>query len=670
MTFGAGEGGGGFGDSINLRGFTASNDIMVDGVRDSAQYTRSDPFNLQQVEIINGANSVYGGAGSVGGSINLVSKRPEGRDVTSISAGVGTDNYGRVTLDANKSLGGGAAFRLNAMAHTNDVPGRDVESNKRWGIAPSLTLGLEGPTQLTFLYAHQKDDNTPQYGVPYALNAFNNGSLGADPSDYFGYRNIDTQESTVDAITAIVEHRFNDSVSLRNLSRYEKATQYLVVDPPQGTFCLATGINPYTGAACAARDTYIPSGPRGNVRDTTNDILVNQTDVTAHFETGVLRHTFVGGVSFSKETYELKGASVLRNALGQTFTLPTTSISNPNSLYTGQQIFTPTSSTDSEVRNSAIYAFDRAEIGKYWEINGGVRFERNEGRALTTAIAYNATTGVPTTTVNPLASNDDDLFSYRAGLVFKPIENASLYFAYGNSVTPSQSTVNGGCTVVATATAGSNCNLDPEEARSYEFGGKWSTMNGGLLLTAAIFRNERTNFRVSSGDPTVPQQQLDGSSKVDGLALGATGLITENWAVYANYTYLDSEIEQSISTLAIGGGALDFQKGDPLPVTPKHSASFWTTYVLPHKFTVGYGASYQGEYTFNRVSGQPLFYTPDYWVHRAMVSYEFMPRAVIQLNVNNLFDEEYYTRIRNNATSGWATPGDARNAVLSLNYRY
>ena len=39
ITFGAGEGGGGYGDSINLRGFNANSDITTDGVRDSAQYS-------------------------------------------------------------------------------------------------------------------------------------------------------------------------------------------------------------------------------------------------------------------------------------------------------------------------------------------------------------------------------------------------------------------------------------------------------------------------------------------------------------------------------------------------------------------------------------------------------------------------------------------------------
>ncbi|MGE0047115.1 MAG: TonB-dependent receptor plug domain-containing protein, partial [Hyphomonadaceae bacterium] len=115
ITFGAGEGGGGYGDSINLRGYSASNDITVDGVRDSAQYTRSDPFNLDQIEVTNGANSVYGGAGSIGGSINLVTRRPVDSTYAIVTGAIGTDEYARGTLDWNQELSDTAAFRLNAM---------------------------------------------------------------------------------------------------------------------------------------------------------------------------------------------------------------------------------------------------------------------------------------------------------------------------------------------------------------------------------------------------------------------------------------------------------------------------------------------------------------------------------------------------------------------------
>ena len=211
ITFGAGEGGGGYGDSINLRGFTASSDITTDGVRDSAQYTRTDNFNLDSIELINGANSAMSGAGSVGGTINLVSKVAREGDFSTFTVGAGTDKYGRVTADTNHDIENGIAVRLNAMVHQNDVPGRDHESFQRWGFAPSIVFGLGSDTRVTLSYLHQSDDNLPQYGVPFALNTYNDGPLpGVDPETYFGYRNVSGQQIDVDMLTAVFEHDFND----------------------------------------------------------------------------------------------------------------------------------------------------------------------------------------------------------------------------------------------------------------------------------------------------------------------------------------------------------------------------------------------------------------------------------------------------------------------------
>src|SRR5690242_6313449 len=119
ITFGAGEGGGGYGDNINLRGYSASNDITIDGIRDSAQYSRTDPFNLQQIEIYNGANSVFNGSGSVGGTINLVTKAPRLENLTILQGSLGTDAYYRGALDSNWRVSPLVAVRLNAMVHHN-----------------------------------------------------------------------------------------------------------------------------------------------------------------------------------------------------------------------------------------------------------------------------------------------------------------------------------------------------------------------------------------------------------------------------------------------------------------------------------------------------------------------------------------------------------------------
>ena len=124
------------------------------------------------------------------------------------------------------------------------------------------------------------------------------------------------------------------------------------------------------------------------------------------------------------------------------------------------------------------------------------------------------------------------------------------------------------------------CNVDPEEAETFEIGGKVDS-NGRLSLTAALFRNERSQFNVASGDVAIPEQQLDGNSRVHGIALGAVGTVGMKWSIFANYTYLDSEVVQSVSDLALGGGTIDILAGDPLPNTPEHSASVWTTYKSP-----------------------------------------------------------------------------------------
>ncbi len=688
ITFGAAEGGTPPSDQINLRGYSASNDITQDGVRDSAAYSRSDSFNLEQVEVVNGANSVTTGSGSVGGQINIVTKRPLADTRIVVNGGIGTDNYYRSTIDANVRVNDLIAVRLNAMAHENDVPGRDVENNKRWGIAPSVTIGIESPTRLTLQYVHQEDTNIPQYGVPYFTNATTSGAVpGVDRSDYFGYRNVDRQDITIDQATAIGEHEFSDTVSIRNLARWQKVSQLSIVSPPQGTYCLATGVQP-TGAACPATvpaGYYLIGGPRGNYRDSTNELMYDQVDLKAAFSTGAIEHTAVLGASASWEKYTLATGNALRNA-NRTLVYtayPLVNIDNPNAViagpagfnygsnvYTGPVNLVQGSGQHGEVTNYAVYLFDTLKLGKV-ELNGGVRWERNDGRFRTDTAGAAATLTTPQGAIVPgtTLSNVAEFFSYRAGLVYKPIEPVTLYVSYGNSKTPSQSSVNGSCTAITT------CNTKPEGAKTYEVGAK-AELGAGVLLSAAMFRNERDSYRVDSGDPLVPSQQLDGASRVDGVSLSAIGKITSAWQITANYTYLDSKLLQSVSDKCLNAPGStgctntvalpDPLRGAQLANTPKHSGSIFTTYALPFGLRLGYGATYQGRFPF-ATTNVNILRSNAYWVHNAYVAYDITPKLTAQVNVKNLTDKDYYTRIRNN---GWATPGDARAAVLSINYVY
>jgi catecholate siderophore receptor len=248
------------------------------------------------------------------------------------------------------------------------------------------------------------------------------------------------------------------------------------------------------------------------------------------------------------------------------------------------------------------------------------------------------------------------------------VEPASFYNAFGNSKIPSTATVNGSCST--------NCNVDPESDVNYEIGTKWDLVGEQLALTAAIFRTDRRNYLVASGDVNVPQQQLDGRARVDGEQIGLAGNITRDWAVFANYAHLRSEVLQSVSdhTLLLTG--IDAQKGNPLANTPENSANFWTTYRLPRGFTLGYGVNYTSWVWATASNATPTaLYNrrtiPGFVLHNLMASCELSRMVNLQLNVTNLFDKEYFTQLRTvSTTSGWVNPGAGRTAILSALFSF
>lgn len=675
ITFGAGEGGGGYGDKINLRGFDATSDITVDGVRDSGLYTRSDVFNIEAIELVNGANSAHSGAGSVGGNINLVSKAAREGDFHTFSVGAGSDRYGRFTADSNIDLDNGVAVRLNAMGHSADVPGRDHEFEHRWGFAPSIAFGLGSDARFTLGYLHQEDRNLPQYGVPYALNEFNDGPLpGIDPATYFGYRNTSRQEVTQDVLTGVLEMSFGDNLDWRTLGRLQQVDQTTSVTALGGSWCRLDGINPFTGEACTTLadgnaqppGTWSPTGgPRGLVRDTRNTIAYAQSDLTVRFTTGAVEHGLVAGAALSTEKFELESGSIFRNADGSALpndntTYPLQAFEDPYNIWTGPVNHFRTGRSEGELSSQAAYVFDTMRFGERWLLNLGARVDHVEGSSTTFEVDdAGAITGV-----GGVFENADDLFSWRAGVVFKPASNGSVYLAYSNSETPSKASVNSSCGPGRDSSE-ATCSLEAETARNLELGTKWDVLEGRLALTAALFRNERDNYKVETGDPLQPLS-LDGEAKVDGLTLGAAGRLNRQWSLFANYTYLDSEVVQD---LADGNPEEDELAGRYLAQTPKHSGSIWTTYELAD-WTFGYGFTYQGG-IYPQNNAETVYRpTDDYWVHRAMVGYRLSDAISLQFNVDNLLDEEYYTNIRNNTTSGWAIPGEARSAVLTATFRF
>ena len=149
ITLGAGEGGNPNGDRPFIRGYSSESSMYVDGVRNSTSQNR-EMFAIEQVEVTKGSASALGGAGSAGGSINMISKVAKKGNFLEGSVAGGTDDYQRITLDGNKDFGNGIAARVAVLGHHNNKAGQnDGAEYKRAGIAPSITFGIDAPTRAT-----------------------------------------------------------------------------------------------------------------------------------------------------------------------------------------------------------------------------------------------------------------------------------------------------------------------------------------------------------------------------------------------------------------------------------------------------------------------------------------------------------------------------------------
>lgn len=608
----AGEGGVPAGDNLSIRGFNARTDLFIDGVRDLGGYTR-DSFNVEQVEVAKGPGSAYLGRGSTGGAVNLVSKSPHLATVQGASLGIGSDDYSRATIDVNQPLDTvpGGALRVNAVWARAKTPGRDTVEDERWGIAPSLALGLGTPTRVTLGYFHLAQENVPDYGIPWVpadnvpLADFANQAPPVDFDNFYGLAGRDYEKTRTSVATAQIDHDFNDSLSFRNLTRWGETYRDSVITAPRFTTPESTEIR---------RSDW-------KSRDQTDGIVANQADLLATFETGSLRHRLVAGVELALETSE----NFTREETGAEPGGTDLFAPDPNDPPYLGSIERTGGKTDADGRSTAAYAFDTVEVSERWQVSGGLRWDRFD-------LDYDSE--------DEAFSRVDEMVSWRAGAVYKPVPQGSVYAAAGTSFNPSAE----GLSLRSTT-----AEVEPEKSRSYEVGTKWDLFGGHASLNAALFETDKTNARTPGLDPGDPPTVLAGEQRVRGFEIGLSGRLTERWYSWLGYTALDSDVERSNNPAEAGGG---------LGNTPDHSLSLWTTYRLRAGLEIGAGAQYVGErYNNNRRARL----APSYWLLDAMLAYEVNQHLTLRLNAANLTDEDYIDRVG----GGHFIPGRGRSVALT-----
>ncbi|WP_447918351.1 TonB-dependent receptor [Achromobacter aegrifaciens] len=657
ITFGAGEGGRPGGDLPIIRGQNSAGSIFLDGIRDSSTQVR-DTFNLEQVEIIKGPDSVYSGRGGAGGSINMVSKTPKATDFTEATAQIGTDSNYRATIDSNWRLADKAAFRLNVMGNKGDAPGRDDAVDfERWGVAPSLTLGVGTPTRITLSYYHYQDDSMPDYSIPYDPKTGQpvTETMGVSRKSFYGLKGRDFMKTRDDVATVDFQHDFSDKLQLRNVMRYGRGTtDFAATNPDDSKGNIPNGL-----VYRALKSGYYVTKS-----------FANQTNLTGEFDTGSLKHSFDLGFEYSnikqdKDSYTESGVPAGKNgcvtgtANGKnTYANPALCASlwdpDPGTYYPGhlQRNDNPARYNTDTV---ALYGFDTIKFNEQWQASLGLRWDNYRTSGSNIAKGRNDPASTP---AFYSTSREDNLFNYQVGVAYKPVPNGTIYATYGTSSTPSAiaaSAINDAASVTSQS-------LEPEKSRTVELGTKWQVFDDRLTLSAAAFQDIRKNTSVAVSATETAQV---GEAKVRGIELGFSGSITPKWNVFGGYTFMNSEMTKG----AFNSGAV----GQDLPNTPRNAFSLWTTYKVLPKLTVGGGAYYvdkvygNSDSTKNADGTPKARWVPSYWRFDAMAAYEINDHMSAQLNVLNIFDETYYTKAY---AAHYAALGTGRAALLSLRVRY
>lgn len=688
------------GDAISMRGFSGNSLFLVDGLRNVAPVSR-DTFNVESIEVTKGLAGAELGRGAVGGAINIVTKKPKPFAEYEADISVDTEAKTRVTADLNQPLNEDFNGRLNLMFEKGDAVKRDVVDVEKYGIAPSITWGAGTPTQVTASAQMLRLRNTPESGIPtigmdgyfrgpsdYTVDDFNFSQLDyslidastpqeavallnksnailnqapkVDTENYYGNKD-DFDDVDSDVYSIFVEHDIDDNTYLTNTTRYAKtkmdrtlSSPYLTHNTPLNIRRGSNILEAYPALAAANMDINDPatwqiSAIRQGV-DRTNETFANTTNINIlDVKTGSLSHDITTGVEFLKEQQE--NDVLTYTALRDNFV----NLYNPDPSLPQAEVIRAGTKTKGETKTMAAYVFDTVALNEQWDVMLGGRIdnyqtdykERNDDGS------------------SRKLKDDDTLFSYKGAIVYKPTAQSSVYANYGRAETPPGSeNFTFGTTGRSETNPNANPIFDPQKTNSWEVGTKWNVLNERLLLGLSYYHTKHED-ELAEADENGNYIQF-GEREVKGIEFSAQGEITPDWRINLGIQTMDTDITEGSVT---GNDAL----GASARWSPELTGTLWSSYDYNDKFTFGGGVRYVDEQkrltdpnADTSQTSMPVI--PDYWAVDAFASYRINDALSADLNVYNIFDEDYIESLNVNGIR--AIKGERRNAMVTLNYKF
>ncbi|MGB2402157.1 MAG: TonB-dependent receptor [Akkermansiaceae bacterium] len=602
-------------DAIVFRGVRSTADFFVDGIRDDVQYYRP-LYNIDQVEVLRGPNALFFGRGGTGGLINRVTKKPSFTgNFNEYKASV--DSFGgyNFAYDSNYVASKQTALRLNA--HYDQLENhRDYYYGDQFGLNPTITHKFNEDTSVTFSLEHLNHERFIDRGIPTGAD----GKPVDDLRDVvFGDRNDNYSTFEANIFSARLNHNLNSDWKLRASALYGEYDKV------------------YQNFYASDYDQSLDEVTIDGYRDTTQrDRFVFSTDVIGEFETGSLKHKVVLGTEYIRtsnnndrfnanftpddntdsdtEVFDASGFSLV-NGVGRN-TSGNTVANNFNT--------DPADATELSLEAFSFFVHDEIELNPNWHLVLGARYDHID-QDYTNVLGGGG------------ATKSDNQISPRAGIIYKPVDNLSIYGSYSETFIPS----NGG------QYASVSDQLDPDAFQNMEIGIKYDIADD-LSVTAAAYEIAGT-FPADSGGGVIVETE----SELRGFELQLVGNITDKWFVSAGYSYMDGETSSG---------------GTPREI-PENSFSIWNTYKVTDKFGLGLGIIYQDDSFINNdddADSNPET-LPSYVRVDAAAYYDISDDCRVQLNIENLFDEDYYPNAHG---SHQVTVGAPINARLGFTCRF
>lgn len=626
---------GGLWDSFAIRGFAGDENLpsgyLINGFSGGRGYSGNrDTSNIETIEVLKGPGSALYGRGEPGGTVNVVTKKPQFEKQGYINLSAGNFDTNRVEADYTNKLSDSVAFRING-AYKDAGSFRDSIETQKLDLTPSLLFLLSDKTSLNY-ELEILDQETP---FDRGIVAIDLDPTVVDVETFYGEPQDGPIKIKATGHQFLLQHDLDSGWSvLAGLGYRESSFEGLSSETE-----LSGGRQILTRS-----EIQIAEGVGANQRvnrqrrerdyDATD--LSARVELTGTFETGSMKHHFLAGLD--AYDYEL---DTLQNRWRDGWLTSTYSVDLNNPVY-GQaqdQVLGPNTDRLETQEAVGIYMQDQIDVSGQWKVLLGLRFDDFSQQVINRSN-------------DSVSESEETAVSPRFGLTYEASDNLSVYASYAEGFRP-----NSGADA-------SGDMFDPEESKSYEVGMKISSMEGRLNTTVALFKMEKSN--ILTADPVnAGETAALGEAESEGLEIDITAELSDSVDLMFSYAYVNAGTTTDLYNFDWG---VNLPAGSELINVPENSANL----MLNKRFNLD-GAEAVLGFTLNYVDDRlgetidPTYRLPKYTLLNVFGSYQLNNQAKLTINIDNITDEKYYV---SSYHKWWTTPGLPTSYTLGVTYNF